>query len=103
MGATLSEAISTFCGSAELLKGSMAVYGIVALCLCLLPVLVELLLYRFWLFVCSFVAGVFSSQRVKAVITAIDGVLSVLISILLFTSVTFVLCLIIITKAVGGR
>ena len=103
VGGTLSEALSTLCGSAEVLKGSVAVYGIVALCLAVLPVVVELLLYRFWVFVCSFAAGVFSQQKTKTVLTAVDGVLSILTNILLLTSVTFVICLIIITKAVGGK
>lgn len=103
VGGALSEAFSTLCGSAELLKGSVAVYGIVAVCLCLLPVIVELLLYRFWLFVCSFAAGVFSQSKTKAVIIAADSVISILVSILLFTTVTFVLCLLIITKAVGAK
>ena len=103
VGGALSEALSTLCGSAELLRGSVAVYGIVAICLCLLPVLAELLLYRFWLFVCGFAAGIFSQQKTKAVISAADSVLSILISILLFTTVTFVLCLLIITKAVGSK
>ena len=103
VGGALSEALSTLCGSAELLKGSVAVYGIVALCLTALPVVVELILYRFWVFVCSFAAGVFSQQKTRTVLTAIDGVLSILVNILLLTSVTFVICLIIVTKAVGGK
>lgn len=103
VGGALSEAFSTLCGSAELLKGSVAVYGIAAVCLCLLPVIVELLLYRFWLFVCSFAAGIFSQSKTKTVLSAADSVLSILISVLLFTTVTFVLCLLIITKAVGGK
>ena len=103
VGGALSEALSTLCGSAELLKGSLAIYGIVALCLTVFPVIVELLLYRFWIFVCSFAACVFDQPKTKAVLNAADGVLSILVSLLLLVSVTFVICIIIITKAVSGK
>lgn len=101
-GPALSEAASTLVGSADVLKSTVGIYAVIAVCACVLPLVIQLLLYRLWLFVADIAAGLFSGGSIKAVVKAADSVLSVLISLVLFTASLFIICVLIVVKA-GGK
>ena len=101
-GPALSEAASTLVGSADVLKSTAGIYAVIAVCACVLPLVIQLLLYRLWLFVADIAAGLFAQGSVRAVVKAADSVLSVLISLVLFTAALFIICVLIVVKA-GGK
>ena len=68
----------------------------------MLPLCIQLLLYRLWLFAAGTAANLFSQARISSVIKAADSVLSVMVSLILFTAALFIICIIIVVKAGGG-
>ena len=101
-GPALSEAASTLVGSADVLKHTAGIYAVIAVCACILPLTIQLLLYRLWLFIADIAAGLFSQERTRSVVKAADSVLSVMISLVLFAAALFIICVLIVVKA-GGK
>ena len=98
-GSAIGEAVSTLVGSMGVLKNTVGIYAIMAVAVCVIPLCIELLLYRFWLFVSGSAAALFGQTRITSVIKAADSVLSVLVSLILFTAALFIICIIIVVKA----
>lgn len=92
-GGVLSEALGTLTASVSLLKSSVGIYGVVVCCLIFLPIIIELLLWRFVLWVSDFVALSFSLSKISSLLQAIDTVLSVLIGVILLTAAMFIISL----------
>ncbi len=92
-GGVLSEALGTLTASVSLLKSSVGIYGVVVCCLIFLPIIVELLLWRFSLWVADFVSLQFSLTKISTLLQSIDTVLSVLIGIILLTAAMFIISL----------
>ena len=92
-GGVLSEALGTLTASVSLLKSSVGIYGVVICCLIFLPVLIELLLWRFTLWVANFVSQSFSVAKISGLLESIDTVLSVLIGVILLTAAMFIISL----------
>lgn len=101
-GSAIGEAASTLVGSMGVLKNTVGIYAAIAVGACVIPLCVELLLYRFWLFVAGTAAQLFGQARITSVIKAADSVLSVMVSLILFTAALFIICIIIVVKAGGG-
>lgn len=92
-GGVLSEALGTLTASVSLLKSSVGIYGVVVCCLIFLPIIIELLLWRFSLWAADFVSLQFSLTKISALLQSIDTVLSVLIGIILLTAAMFIISL----------
>lgn len=101
-GAALSEAAGTLAGSMGVLKNTAGIYAVLGVAACVLPLCIQLLLYRLWLFAAGTAANLFSQARISSVIKAADSVLSVMVSLILFTAALFIICIIIVVKAGGG-
>lgn len=95
-GGVLSEALNTLTASMSLLKSSVGIYGVVICCLIFLPILLELLLWRFCIWLTIFVSSTFSVKKISGLLQSIDTVLSVLIGIILLTGAMFIISLTII-------
>ena len=95
-GGVLSEALGTLTASMSLLKSSVGIYGVIICCLFFLPILLEMLLWRFTLFGTGFVADVFSLPKLSGLLKSVDTVLSVLIGIILISCAMFVISLTIV-------
>ena len=98
-GAALSEAVGTLNASMGLLRSSTGIYGVIALAAIFLPILIELILWRIMLTLCSLTAGIFSQGTVTKILQAADCMLSVLVGILLLVGAMFIISLSIV---VGG-
>ncbi len=98
-GGILSEALGTLTASMSLLKSSVGIYGVVICAVIFIPILIELILWRFSLWVADFIALNFSLPKISSLIQAIDTVLSVLIGIILLTGAMFIISL---TVVVGS-
>ncbi|MBR6564055.1 MAG: hypothetical protein IKK71_01255 [Clostridia bacterium] len=92
-GGVLSEALGTLTASVSLLKSSVGIYGVVICCLIFLPILIELLLWRFTLWLANFVSQTFSLSKISGLLESIDTVLSVLIGVILLTAAMFIISL----------
>ncbi len=92
-GGVLSEALGTLTASVSLLKSSVGIYGVVICCLIFLPIIIELLLWRFTLWTLDFVSLQFSLSKISSLLQSIDTVLSVLIGVILLTAAMFIISL----------
>ncbi len=92
-GGVLSEALGTLTASVSLLKSSVGIYGVVICCLLFLPIIIELLLWRFALWIADFVSLSFSLAKISSLLQSIDTVLSVLIGVIMLTAAMFIISL----------
>lgn len=98
-GSVLSEALNTLTASMSLLKTSVGIYGVVICCLIFLPILIELLLWRFTLWITEFISQTFSLSKISGLLQALDTVLSVLVGVILLNCAMFVLSLTVLVSS----
>ncbi|MDO4608693.1 MAG: hypothetical protein Q4B40_05835 [Clostridia bacterium] len=98
-GGVLSEAASTVSASLGLLKSSVGIYGVVALCLILLPIVIELILWRCVLMLDIALGELFALPKITSVLRAIDSTLSVLLGVLLTVGSMFIISLSVVVMA----
>ena len=92
-GGVLSEAMNTVTASMGLLMSSIGIYGALACAVTLLPLVIELLIWRAVLLISSSVSEIFSLGGIAGLLRAIDSMLSVLIGIILLVGAMFVISL----------
>ena len=98
-GAALSEATNTVFASVSLLKSSVGIYGIVALCVILIPIVIELILWRLVLLLNASVSDIFSLSKISGLLRAVDTMLSTLLGIILFIGALFIISLGVLVSA----
>lgn len=98
-GTALSEAVSTVSASIGLLRSSVGIYGVVALAALLLPVLIELIMWRCVLFFTSALSELFSLSKITSILKAVDSMLSVLLGVVLLIGAMFVISLTVVVTA----
>lgn len=92
-GGVLSEAVSTISASMGLLKSSVGIYGVVALIFMLLPIVIELILWRCMMMLNISLGEVFSLTKITGILRAVDAMLSVLLGVVLIVGAMFILSL----------
>ena len=92
-GGVLSEAINTVTASMGLLKSSIGIYGALACAVTLLPLVIELLIWRAVLLISSAVSELFSLGGIAGLLRAVDSMMAVLIGILLLVGAMFIISL----------
>ncbi len=92
-GNVLSEAASTISASIGLLKSSVGIYGVVALSFILLPIIVEIILWRCMLMLNISLSELFTLPKITSVLRAVDSTLSVLLGIVLTVGGMFIISL----------
>ena len=97
-GGALSESLSTLTASLKLLKSSVGIYGVVALTLINIPIILELFLWRVVIFGLSAISELFGIKSGIPLLKSVDSVLAVLIGVVLFTAALFIISLTIILK-----
>ncbi len=98
-GKILSEAASTISASMGLLRSSVGIYGVVALVIMLLPIVVELMLWRCVLMVNISLSNVFSLSKISSILRAVDSMLSLLLGVVLMVGGMFVISLTVVITA----
>ncbi len=98
-GGVLSEAVSTISASMGLLRSSIGVYGVVALSLMLLPIVVEIILWRCVLMLNISLGELFSLPKVTGILRAVDSMLSVLLGVILLVGGMFIISLSVVMTA----
>ena len=92
-GTALSGAVNTVAASLTLLKSSVGIYGVIALCVMLLPILAELFVWRLVLGALSGVCILFSAEDTSKTFRAVDSMISFLIGAVLLVSAAFIISL----------
>ena len=92
-GGALSESLTTLLGSVKLLKSSVGMFGVLGVAVTVLPVIIELLIWRVMLFFLLAAAELFGIQVKTDILKAADCVISVLIGVLLFVASLFIISL----------
>ena len=98
-GGALSESLSTLTASMKLLGSSVGMYGVCALALGVLPVVLELLLWRISLFFVSAAAELFGITEGVGLFKCVDSVLATLLGIMLFSSSLFIISLAVVVNS----
>ena len=98
-GGVLSEAVSTISASMGLLRSSIGVYGVVALAITLIPIILELILWRFIFMLNISLSELFSLQKTAGILRAVDSMLSVLLGVMLLVGGLFIISLSVVITA----
>lgn len=101
VGGAVSDAYSTVKGSFEVVGGTVGTAGIIAIALILLPIILEILVYRFVMWAGSAVADVFSADAMSKLLKSMDSGFAIAQCILICYSVIFILCSAILMKTFG--
>lgn len=96
-GGAISESLATVTASVKLLKSSVGMFGVVAVCVIVLPIVLEMLIWRFTIFLLTAIEGLFGVKLGTDIFNAADCVLSVLIGVMLFCAGLFIISLTIVS------
>ena len=92
-GGALSESLGTLISSVSLLKSTVGMFAVVAIAAIILPVVLELLIWRVILFGLGVVSELLGVSFKTDIITAADSVLAVLVGVMLFIGAIFIISL----------
>ena len=98
-GGALSESMTTLTSSMKLLRSSVGMYGVLALGISVLPIVLELLLWRLALFLVGAAAELFGVKEGVDLFKCADHVLSTLLGVILFTASLFIISLAVVTNS----
>lgn len=93
MGPAIAETIATAKGCLNLLRSGVGIYAVIAVGILALPVITELILWRFSMWISSAVAETFGLKQVETLLKSIDFCLSVLLAATCFTAILFIIAL----------
>ncbi len=99
VGGAVSDAYGTVKASFGVLRSGVGIFGIIAVCVMVLPPLVEAAVFRMVLMLASAAASMFDCGPVKAFLSAADDVMSLIFSILMSFSVMFVVSTAVVLSA----
>ncbi len=91
VGNTVSEAFSTILGSVKLLGSKTVVYGILALCLLLIPVIIEIIIWRVSLCLCASAAEILLQTRTADVIRSVDTAFAFVLGVMVLILIIFII------------
>lgn len=102
IGSSISEGLLSIQAYSSLIKSSVGVVGIVAVCLVFLPALLEVVIWRIALSVCVIVSDLFGDNSVSSVLNAFREAMLLANVILILSLVTTVISIGILVASRGG-
>ncbi len=99
MGPAVAETLNTARGCLDLLRSGVGIYGAAAVLLMALPIIIQLLLWRVSMWLCSGVSEIFGMREVNTLFRSVDFCLSILMGAIAFTALLFIISLTISMKA----
>ncbi len=102
VGSTVSGALGTISASVSYLRGTVGGIASAAVLLLTLPVLIELLLYRFAISLCEMAAGILSQTEVKRALSQFIGIYDALIASVALSSVGFLFSVTLFAKCAAA-
>lgn len=101
VGSALSESLSTVVTCFSMLRSTAGIFGIVALCVIVLPILIEIALWRLCIMLLGLLASFLNLSQETAIIGAVDSALSLMCGATLIISMLFIISLT-VTVFAGG-
>lgn len=98
-GGTIAEALSTVREGMTLIKSTAGIGGIIIILLLLLPELISLTIFKLTLSAVGSAAEILKTDNFASLLREICGIVELLIAVMLFTSLMFVIMLILFVKA----
>ena len=102
IGPSLSESLGSLRGCVGLLKSSFGIYGLIAVLIVVLPVIIEIILFKFTFTLCADFSEMFGIGALKNLLDGLNQTLSVMLSTILCIVVMYVFSLTIILT-MGGN
>lgn len=99
IGPSLSESLNSLRGCLDVLKSSVGIYAIIVIIISLLPIILEICIYKFMFTICTDVSDMYEIIPIRDVLGALNQALSILLSIILCVSIMFVFSITIIFVA----
>ena len=102
VGGAVSDAYATVRSSFDLIRGSVGTVGCIAVVLIVLPPVINLILFRFVMWIGSAASDLFGADHIKRLLDSFDNALAIAQSVLVCYGVMFVLCTGILMQMAGG-
>lgn len=102
IGSAISEGLLSIQSYSSLIGSTVGVVGIVAVSIIFLPSIIEVMIWRFLLSVCSVCADVFSNNSVSMVLSAFKSAMLLLNVVLILSMVTTIISIGILIAASGA-
>lgn len=101
VGGSVSDALGTVISCLKLLRSSAGAYGVLGIAFVILPILLQLIVWRFVLLIGESAAQLFSAEKIAKLLSGTGFVASVLIGVALWTALLFIISLTVLIKAGG--
>ena len=102
VGGVISDSLSTILGALKYLKSSIGLYAVCALALILLPVFIEILLWRLVLIVSSFIADMLNQDTAASLIKSISNGVGIILSVIISSLVVFLISMVVVVMGGSG-
>ncbi len=102
IGPSVSEALGSFRGCISLLKSSVGIYVIIVIAIMIIPVILQIFIYKIFLVLSGDIAGIFSVNTIKKICESVNSTLSIILAVILCASLMFVFSIAIIA-VLGGN
>lgn len=102
VGGAVSDAYAAVRSSFDLIRGTVGTAGCIAVLLIILPPVIQLMLFRFVMWIGSAAAELFDAEHIKKLLSSFDSSLAIAQSVLVCYGVMFVLCTGILIQTAGG-
>ena len=101
VGTAMGEAMSTVRECLVLVRGSVGTFGMLAVMLTYVPVIISILAWQFMLFICSSLGEIMGLGSAVGVIKAISSTLTLLLAVLIFCTFLLVISIAVILMVAG--
>ena len=102
IGSSISEAYSAILGSINIIKGSVAIVGIIAVLLINLPVIIEILLFNISLNCLSFISEILDCRELTNALKGFAGGIKILGLLVIFEMIVFIISTSVMLSLKGG-
>ncbi|HCC35604.1 MAG TPA: hypothetical protein DEQ02_08230 [Ruminococcaceae bacterium] len=102
VGSSIGDALSSVQGCMSILKSSVGIYAVISVAVMLIPVVLEILLYKLCIFGCGAVADLFELKNISNLLKAVGSALSLILAVIICCLVLFIVSLAIMTAARTG-
>lgn len=90
-GNVIGESLLTVQNSITLVGKTAGIYGIIAMSAIILPIVVEIILWRLVILVSSFVSDTVSDAKYSEVFSSVDSAFSIMLGVVLFVGIVFII------------
>lgn len=101
-GNILSEAVVSVASSVGFLRSSVGIYAVIVVAVIMIPVILNILIWRICLTVCAGFCNLFCESKTEHLLKSVDSTAACLLGILLLTFALFIISLGILTTAGKG-